>query len=197
MFHGIMSKVASASAKIITPTDKEVIAFYGVAGGYRPGRPWTDQGVNNSTMLSAAQKTGYTIDGVHYQAGPYAAIDPTDVATIKKGIYYLHGMLVGCSLPKLWYDNFGPGEVWDKTNSGIDGGHDVWAYGYNADGVLIATWGKPGTLVTWAGIAQQCDELDAIAHKDAEINPVTGRTAQGILQADWEQDVLELTGKAA
>ena len=193
VFHGSMSKTASTTSLII-PTDDEVVAFYSAAGGYRPGRPWTDGGVNNSDMLSVAQKQGYTTGGQKKQAGPYASIEPGDVATLKRAVYYLHGMLIGCNPPAYWYDNFGPGKVWDRTNSRIDGGHDIWCYGYNADGLLIVTWGKPGTLVTWAGIEQNCDELDAIAEADVEINPATGRTAQGMLMLDWQQAATELTG---
>jgi hypothetical protein len=196
-FHGCMSKVACSQSTIIQPTDQELVAFYSTVGGYRPGRPWTDGGVNNADMLSIAQKQGFTIGGVHRTIGPYAGVDAADVATIKKAIYYLHGCLIGIQLPRYWYDNFGKGKVWDKTNSPIEGGHDIWGYKYDRDGVYIVTWGDGETLMTWAGAEQNADDITAIAEKDAEINPATGRTAQGILLQDWKQEVQILTGQAA
>ena len=80
-------------------------------------------------------------------------------------------------------DNYGPGKKWDKTNSGIVGGHDLWAYAYDSAGFYIVTWGTPGTLVTLAGAKQNCDEIDGIAEQDAWIND--GHTPQGIQLTQW------------
>jgi hypothetical protein len=198
MFHGVMSKLAcvatgSGLALPTPPADVEVVKFYSAAGGYVPGRPWTDGGVNNSDMLSVAQKQGLTLAGQHHVIGPYASVQADDFGTIKKAIYYLGGCLVGCNLPNSWYTNSGPGVVWDKTNSRIVGGHDIWAYAYNKDGFFIVTWGQGGTLVTWAGAEQNCDEIDGLSEQDAWI-AANDRTPNGIQLVQWLEDVKVLTG---
>jgi hypothetical protein len=121
--HGLMSKLAAAMGKPTTPpTTAETLQFYHAVSG--PG----DNGVDNSTMLKTAQRVGCHCGGTLYKAGPYASIKATDHETIKKAIWYLGGCLVGCNLPGDWYNNFGPGKVWDKTNSAIEGGHDIWCF---------------------------------------------------------------------
>jgi hypothetical protein len=198
MFHGTMSKLASllTTPTILAPTDAEVVAFYSAAGGYRPGKPWTDAGVNNPTMLSLAQKQGYMIGGQKRRIGPYAQISGSDVATIQQGIYFLGGALFGIELSKTCYDNFGPGNVWDVDGSRIIGGHDVWAFGYNDKGPLVVTWGQP-TQCTWAWAAQYADDIEAIAEADAFVDPVSGLTPNGLALAAWQADVTQLTGQAA
>src|SRR6185295_3554411 len=40
-------------------------------------------------------------------------------------------------------------DVWDVTNSGIVGGHDVTPIDYDSKGVYVASWGRI-YLITWA-----------------------------------------------
>jgi hypothetical protein len=198
MFHGRMSKIAFDLKKVVSPTDDEVIKFYSAAGGYVPGRPSTDGGVDNPTMLSVAQKEGITLGGVTTLMGPYATVVPDGgspwQATAQTGIAYLQGALIGVNLPNDWYQSYGPGNVWDVTNSAIVGGHDLWCIGYNATGPVIITWGQP-TQCTWAGIAQNATDINCIADQTDEISPTTGCTGDGINLAAWTADVQAITGQ--
>jgi hypothetical protein len=193
MYHGVMSWGITHSTTY-TPSNADVTAFYSLAGGYKPGRPWTDGGVNNPTMLSVAQKTGMGIGGVYHQIGPTATVAADDIALVKQGIFYLGGALFGIELSNTCYTKFGPGNVWGVDNSRIIGGHDVWCVGYNATGPLIVTWGKL-TQCTWAWAAKYADDIDIIVSpKDWAAG---GILPCGISLPDWQQAAQVLVGQAA
>ena len=71
--------------------------------------------------------------------------------------------ILGVELPAAWVAKSEPSEkrltVWDVAGDPdpVENGrkHCIVAYGYNAQGVLIDTWGMFGTI-TWAALAKYC-----------------------------------------
>ena len=192
MYHAIMSW-SIMHKNPITPADSDVIKFYTLAGGYHPGRPWTDGGVNNPTMLAAAQKTGMILSGTYHQIGPTATVAASDIEAIKQGMFFLGGALFGIELSNTCYTSKA-GDVWDADNSRIIGGHDVWGVGYNEKGPLIVSW---GTLhqCTWAWAAKYADDIDlCVSPKDWAAG---GTLPCGINLSAWQQACQALTGQAS
>ena len=191
MYHALMSW-SIMHGNPITPADADVIKFYSLAGGYRPGKPWTDGGVNNPTMLAAAQKTGMVLNGTYHQIGPTATVNASDVDAIKQGIFFLGGALFGIELSNTCYTS-GPTDVWDVDNSRIIGGHDVWITGYNEKGPYVVSWGVL-RQATWAWAAKYADDIDLIVSpKDWAAG---GILPCGIDLATWQRNCQELTGQA-
>lgn len=138
-----------------------MIAFYEEAGGYKPNRPWTDQGVNNPTMIQTAITSGYPVNNAVIRLDGTADVKTTSENAIADAGYNLGGLLLGCSLSRLCYENYGPGQLWDADDSHIVGGHDVYMFALNPQGPVIVTWGKP-TQTTWAWMDRFCDEASVL-----------------------------------
>ena len=66
--------------------------------------------------------------------------------------------MFGIDLPDAWITPFpsASGFVWDVAGaSDPNNGHCVIGLGYNAQGVIIDSWGMLGTI-TWAAVAKYC-----------------------------------------
>jgi hypothetical protein len=100
--------------------------------------------------------SAHTIDG-------YVAVDWTDPLEVKAAIYTFGALSVGINLPNAWTQN----SVWDVTTTRIVGGHDVTALGYDAQGVLISSWGRL-YKITWAAFTARkwIEELWALLGPD-------------------------------
>jgi hypothetical protein len=193
-YRSIMLIVFLQTGKVVLPSQKEFNDFYHVVGGYVPGKAWTDNGVDNPTLVRDMQTIGLTLAGQVHKCGPVAVCQGDDAVTVRKAIYYLLATIHGIDLPQEWYNNYGPGHVWDATSSRIVGGHDVDACGFNKIGPKIVTWGK-ATQCTWAGWAQRCTDCNGIADPNDTIDPKTGLSVMtGIPMAEWAADVQALTG---
>jgi hypothetical protein len=200
-YRALMLILFQKTGQVAQPTQAEFDAFYGMVGGYVPGRPDTDNGVDNPTLLQCMQNPGPTLAGVVHPFGPAATCSGADAVTTRKAIYYLLATVHGIDLPRTWYDSFGgyngtpgSGNVWDATGGQIVGGHDVDATGFNTVGPTIVTWGGE-TQATWAGWAQHCTDVNGIADPNDTIDPKTGLTVKtGIPLAQWQADVAALTG---
>jgi hypothetical protein len=188
--HRKMSRSATKGT-LITPTDAEVIQLYEAAGGYVPGKPWTDQGVNNPTMIGLLMKQGWSVGGSIEKIDATATVANGDVVALKKAIFHLGGVMFGIQLSQTCYNNFGPGNVWDADNSRIVGGHDVQGVGFSATGPLIVTWGAL-TQCTWAWAAKFADDIDILL----EIADWTagGTVPDGLNVAQWATDSQALLG---
>ncbi len=178
----------------LTVSDADVISLYSAAGGYVPGRPWTDGGVNNPTMLSVCHSKGIMINGTKHLVGPTATINSSDVMGIRNGVWYLGGALFGIELSQTCYNKYGPGNVWDVDGSRIVGGHDVWCLAYNATGPIIVTWAAV-TQCTWAWAAKYADDIDVMA--SSQDWAAGGVLPCGIDLTAWKEAEQVITGQAA
>lgn len=136
---------ASANDKnpggVVVATDTEVRNQYVAICG--PG----DQGCVITDVLNVFKTKGLTAGGRTYKIDGYVSVENTDRTETQIAIFLFGGLTLGINIPQEWVDAPENG-VWDATNSGIVGGHDVEALGYNSTGVVVSTWGGLRTI-TW------------------------------------------------
>ena len=141
------------AGQLFTCSDAQVQSDYEAIGGYVPGDPSTDGGCDEETAFAYWTDVGFA-DGT--KLAGWVALDGTNVTEIKQAIWLFEGVMFAVELPDAWVNPFpaGPGFVW-----GVAGppnpkqGHCVVGVGYNAQGVIISTWGILG-LITWEAVAK-------------------------------------------
>ncbi|HTD49860.1 MAG TPA: hypothetical protein VK771_04630 [Acidimicrobiia bacterium] len=134
----------------------------------------------------------------HMPMGPnkiaqYAPFNYQSRTELMQVIAYLGNAYLGIACPVSAQQQFAmqvqTGQLvpWTVVNgSPIDGGHCIVAVGYTADGLLCVTWGGV-VLVTWAFMAQYCDEAWAIlSHEIVEHGADTFGLDTAKLQADLD-----------
>ncbi len=131
------------NAALVLATDAEILAAYRI---WNPGHQ--DNGCNISDVLDYMRSHGLIFGGAPRKIDGYLSVNWTNQTLAKAAIYLFGSLTLGVNLPNAWL-NTNDGDLWEPTNSGIVGGHDICAVGYNATGVVIATWGGLRTI-TWA-----------------------------------------------
>lgn len=124
----------------VLATDQEILSAYRTICGP------SDQGCNITAVLDYMKSHGIVMGGKAQKIDAYVGIDWTSPDEVKAAIYLFGGLCLGINLPSAWEQS---DDIWDVTNTRIIGGHDVEAVGFNAQGVIIATWGGLRTI-TWA-----------------------------------------------
>ena len=160
---------------LIVPTDPDVVAAYSAVSGY-DGTPQTDTGCVLLDVLKYWRNTG--ISG--QKIGAFASIRPGNFNHLKAAVAYLEGVYGGWNLPDAWL-NAPQGQTWDAgdgVTANPDNGHCMPMLGYDADGVLVVTWGYV-QRITWAGVSLALDEAWAIVSTDM-LDPATGKTPAGL-----------------
>ena len=143
------------AGNLFVATDAQITADYSAIGGYVPGKPSTDNGCDEETALNYWVNTGFT-SGV--KLAGWVAVDATSQTLCSQCLMLFENLYLGLELPIAWADNLpsASGFVWDVAGPPDPNyGHCIIAYGYNSQGVMIATWGLTGIL-TWAALAKYC-----------------------------------------
>jgi hypothetical protein len=129
----------SFNGKTVVCTDKEIQDQY---FAYTGGR---DDGAVISEVLDYMVSKGFLAGGVRYKLSGFVAADWRSKELTQVGIDLFGCGSIGINLPSAWTS----ANVWDVTNTGSVGGHDVSPCGYgtrvvgtNADGVVISSWGR-------------------------------------------------------
>lgn len=138
---GVWSANDPDSGGEVLATDAEISAQYRSICG--PG----DRGCNIASVLKHMQARGLTLGGKAYKLDAYLALDWRSEVQIKAACYLFGGFTIGFALPSEWHRSAN-NAVWGPTNSRIVGGHDVAVIDYNAQGVVLSTWGGLRTM-TW------------------------------------------------
>jgi len=95
-------------------------------------------------VLDYMKSHGLIIGGKPHKIDGYVAVDWTNKLEVQVALYVFGSLTIAVNLPGGWESS----PVWDVTNSGIIGGHDISVAAYNEQGATILTWG--GTrLMTW------------------------------------------------
>lgn len=148
-FHqlGTWSANDSDAPALITVPDSDIDAMYNLlkAG---PG----DSGCVITDVLNHFKSPGLVGNSQYYKIDGYVAPDWTNKLEVQVALYLFGSLTIGINLPDAWTQG-GNFSTWDVTNSSIVGGHDVCCVGYNATGVVIATWGGLRTI-TWTAFLQ-------------------------------------------
>ena len=106
-----------------------------------------DNGCDISSVSDIIKSRGLTVGGKKYTIDGYVSVNNLDRDLVKTAIVVFGSIKLGIDLPSAWA-NSNDGDRWDVTNTGIVGGHDVSADGYDEVGVEIMTWaGK--RRITW------------------------------------------------
>lgn len=132
-------------------TSQQIKNEYGLCG-YPP-----DQGCSEQDLLTKWTQGNFA-SVANTQLLGFTGVDASDVSICKSCINLFGGLVLGIELPNA-YTNPMPsasGFTWDVAGRpNPRQGHCIVAVGYNAIGVLVATWGMLGTL-TWAALAKYC-----------------------------------------
>lgn len=152
-YHVVGVETANAGSQYHA-TLAQVISDYSATGGYVPGNPSTDGGVDEITALNYWQQTGFA-NGTKLLG--WLTVNCTNVSEVKSALFLFENLFFGIELPDAWINPFpsGDGFVWDDGVPNPQNGHAVMGCGYDARGVLIDTWGMLGIL-TWKAIANLC-----------------------------------------
>jgi hypothetical protein len=139
----------------ISVSADQTIAFYSASSDYVVGQPSTDQGSDPVTVANYWKANGFA-PGLQPIAG-FVTIDPTNVVALKTAVALFGGIMIGGALLTSWVNGMQTmqsGFTWTADSpSDPQAGHEVLGFGFNTNGIFIATWGLFGTL-TWTGIAQ-------------------------------------------
>lgn len=188
--HGTLYFNYLAGLHLAIPT-AHVIDMYSAVTGYKPGQPDTDRGTDMSLAASYRRKTGLQdANGKYHKIAAYLALDiGNNKDELKKAIYYFGGAGLGFNFPNTAMDQFNTNEPWTVVKGAkIDGGHDVWACGYDDKYIYVVTWGKIQKM-SWAFFTKYSDE--ALAYLSEEMLK-DGKSLEGFSTSQLAADLKQL-----
>lgn len=169
---------------------QNVVAMYEAVAGYNPKDPNSDQGTDMVAAAKWRRKVGIK-DGNQkpHKIAAYLDMGVGSEAELKQAIYYFGGAGVGFNFPASAMDQFNAGEPWSVVKgSQIQGGHDVWACGYDAKYIYVITWGKVQKM-EWAFFQKYADE-SLIYLSDEMLKQ--GKSLEGFNATQLAADLAEL-----
>ena len=93
--HLIMEWTANAGKKMVTPTDKQIVAAYSAITGYNPTTGANDNGAQEIDVLNYWRQTGIA----SHKIGAYVALEPANHIHIMDSVYIFEGCYIGVQLP--------------------------------------------------------------------------------------------------
>jgi len=151
-YHTVGVETANAGTPFHA-TLAQVLADYSAVTGFKPNDPNTDNGGLIQDALNYWLSHGFA-NGTKILG--YLSVDATNVAEVQACCYLFENLVLGMALPDAWITPFpsGSGFTWDVAGTpDTNNGHCIAAFGHDAHGVKIATWGLLGTL-TYAALAK-------------------------------------------
>ena len=185
--HIIQAWSANAGPKEITLPDDAILKAYEAVGGYKPGKPDTDQGAVELDVLKYWRKTG--MDG--HKIDAFVALEPKNHAHIQAAVDLFGGAYIGVALPisaqkqQVW--SVPPGGPNGTGAPGSWGGPAVVVEAYDAHGLTCITWGQKKRM-TWSFWDAYCDEAYAtLSQLWAGKNPAPSGFDLAALKADLKE----------
>jgi len=167
--HLIMEWTTNSGKKMVTPTDKQIVAAYSAITGYNPATGANDNGAVEIDVLNYWRQSGIAA----HKIGAYVALEPSNHIHIMDSVYIFEGCYIGLQLPvsaqaqvknhQPW--SVPPGGPTGDGKPGSWGGHAVPVVAYDARGVTVVTWGAL-QVMTWSFWEAYCDEAYAIISTD-------------------------------
>ena len=190
-FHIEYLMLASAGRPAVG-SDEDVLKFYSGSTGYIPGKPDTDQGGDEQTVLNYWREHGL-VQGRGKIAG-HIYVDGHHIEELKSAIWLFENVYFGIEMPDKWIDPYpdSDGFVWDVAGRpNINNGHAFAGIGYDNSGIYISTWGMVG-LLTWDAVRAYATqgaqgEVHTVLSPDSLVR-ATKKTAHGF---DWSQLVAD------
>ncbi|HXD85788.1 MAG TPA: hypothetical protein VN641_04800 [Urbifossiella sp.] len=183
---GVWSGNELGEGNVVLATDDEIYRQYQEICG--PG----DNGCVITDVLDAMKSRGFVAGGKAYPIDGYVAIDWTNKLEVQVALYLFGTLTLGINLPEAWTEG-GDRSTWGETDTEIVGGHDVTAFGYDSDGVWIATWGGK-RLIAWDAFTstrwlEECyAQLAPLWYANAKLAPC------GVDAAALQADLAKLAG---
>lgn len=178
--HGQMLDDAEAGRPIPEFDDATATADYSAVGGYVPGKPETDQGLETRETLAYRRKTGMaSVDKKRHKIGifgelPFADLDYLDAVGQTTG-----KIALGTAITNEAAAQFDRAEPFDLGgDEDLDGYHFVYVVGKLAGNFVVITWGT-FALMTPRYLQAKADEAWAYA-TGAQINPQSNDTLAGL-----------------
>lgn len=143
--------------KQIVITDQEVIHEY----KEQTGGP--DTGLVLLYSLKDWKNDGWIVGGKRYKIYAFASVDWKDHDEVKNCIHLLGGVNFGMRVYSKDLEQFKNDEVWSLTgdSGSLKGGHGVYVYSYDTEGLVCMTWGKRQRM-TWDFWDARVDEAYGI-----------------------------------
>lgn len=141
----------AGAGQAIFPT-QTIQSLYSAIGGYVPGDESTDNGCDERTAMQYWQETGFPAG--QNQISGWLSIDGTNAARVRQALWLFENLVFGVELPDKWITPFpsAPGFLWDVAGGeNPDNGHCFVGVGYDAQGVIVDSWGMLGKI-TWQAI---------------------------------------------
>lgn len=182
--HAVQILSANAGAEA-TVSDNDILKYYEQWDGYNPADPSTDQGGIELDVLNKWKAQGFA----GHALDAYADVNVKNVTEIKQAINLFGGLYIGMEVPNFIMASIPT--VWDVTanDGGIDGGHCVFVYGYDATGPQFISWGSVYTM-TWAFWAKYVDEAHALLSPD--FLGANGLDPEGFNLAQLQADLADI-----
>jgi hypothetical protein len=149
--HGIEAFHLDEKTPVPQMTEEDVIDWYSIIGGYEPGNPSSDGGVNNTTLIEKWQ-AGLKAAGLDHTIKASAYIDPHNVSLNERAIWEFVVLFRAAGLP-ISAQGQSKWEVTDpslqgEAEPGSWGGHDIPYLSYDGKWYRCVTWEK-GLLLSY------------------------------------------------
>jgi len=147
-------------------TDQEVVnEYFEQTGG-------ADRGLVLLLSLNDWRNDGWLTCGRNYTIYAFASVDKNDHEEVKHCIHLLGGVNFGMKVYDKDIEQFKNGLVWHLTGAdgSLRGGHGVYLYAYDTDGIWCMTWGKRQKM-TWAFWNARVDEAYGIVDNKNKWQP--------------------------
>lgn len=151
---------------VFNSTTDECISAYSRITGYTPSDPNTDQGAIMQDVLDYHRKTGIVLGGSLTTITLFAEIDHKDVNLVKWCIATFGGVDLGIDFPDSAMGQFDRDQPWAVVKGArSEGGHAIFACGYDDQYVYVVTWGKVQPM-TWAFFNKYVEEAWVVLDDD-------------------------------
>lgn len=194
--HAIQDWTLNAKGQMVTLPDSDILDVYKVVGDYVPGNESTD---NGAVMLDVCKYWSHNPIAGHVLGG-FASLTPTDVNTVKEGIWLYGGIYAGVLLPKtaqsqtVWMRT--PGPLVGDAEPGSWGGHAIYILGYDEHYLTCISWGQP-VRMTWEWFTAYCDEAYVMLSQDWISNNTQKQAPSGYDYATLLSDQREFRASMA
>jgi hypothetical protein len=144
-----------SQGKTYTPTDAIALEYYEKWDGYVNGDPNTDNGGDETTVLTRWKAHNLNTHVLRGWVDP----QPGNQTHIMQSIAYFGGVYIGLQLPVSAQNQ----TEWTvvANDGGVWGGHAVYCYAYNSTGPICATWNEVMQM-TWGFWDKYCDEAHCL-----------------------------------
>jgi hypothetical protein len=189
--HQIQLWTALASAPV-TPDLNSVVTAYSALSGYDPSTgAGADNGVNEGNVVAYWQSVGVAGN----QCTASAAINPSDVASLRQCIYLFGGVQLGIQVRRSAESQFDAGHPWSYVGpwfNPIQGYHQIVLVGYDANYFYGVTWGAV-VAITPEFIQYQADEAYAVV--DTSFLGADGVAVNGLTLPQLQAALAAISGQ--